>query len=121
MAENVELVEIDETPVILQGDDESKKAVDATLPRRLVVDMTLMTIGDIAMLDEIRWERKEAQRKQRKAELPIGKFIDFLDRVVEGGVKDLPSSLFEKVTEIVMEQIEITTDRATDQGNSNGG
>lgn len=111
-----------DTPILLEGGEIEavEPKIDVILPRQLVVDMSLMTIGDIALLDEIRWERKEADKKGRKAELPISKFIDFLDRVVEGGIKDLPSSMFEQVIETVMSKMEAVTEKAT-EGNSKSG
>lgn len=111
---------LDEKPVESEPALVEPVAVEVIIPRQLIVDMSLMTIGDIAMLDEIRWERKEAEKKGRKPELHIAKFIEFLDRVVDGGVADLPSSMFEKVIEVVMSQIETVSDKAT-EGNLKSG
>lgn len=72
-----------------------------TLPP-VVVNMERMTIGDLALLDEFR-EMAQQRKAGKKADIPLGRMIAFLDRVVDGGVTAYPASMLPKVIERVSE------------------
>lgn len=79
--------------------------------RQVVVDISRMTIGDIALLDEFR-EIAEQKRKGRDVQMPIGRMITFMDRIVEGGISDLPATSLSDVMEVVSQAVSDMMSRA---------
>lgn len=72
--------------------------------RQIIVDVSLMTIGDIALLEEFR-DAAARRKKGQDAQMPMGRLIAFMDRIVEGGISDLPATQLGPVMERVSEAV----------------
>jgi len=70
----------------------AKKTAPVKAPSKIVIDMGSLTFGDLEVLESL---SEGAENGDFKA----GDMVGFLDRVVEGGVRDLPLSQMSEVVE----------------------
>lgn len=70
----------------------AKKTAPVNTPSEIVIEMGGLTFGDLEVLESL---SEGAENGNFKA----GEMVGFLDRVVQGGVRDLPLSQMSEVVE----------------------